>query len=46
MRKAHDAGLLDKMSFCELMDDLASAWRKIGAPAESAIDDGDWVHML
>ena len=46
IRKAQDAGLLDKMSFGELMDDLASAWRKTDAPAEPATDDDGWVHTL
>ena len=46
IRKAQDAGLLDKMSFGELMDDLASAWRKTDAPAEAATDDNGWVHTL
>ena len=46
IRKAQDAGLLDKMSFGELMDDLASAWRKTDAPAEPASDDDGWVHTL
>jgi len=46
IRKAQDAGLLDKMSFGELMDDLASAWRKTDAPAEPATDDNGWVHTL
>ena len=30
------------MSFCKLMDDLSSAWRKTDAPAEPATDDGGW----
>ena len=46
IRKAQDAGLLDKMSFGELMDDLSSAWRRTDAPAEPATDDGGWVHTL
>ena len=46
IRKAQDAGLLDKMSFDELMDDLASAWRKTDAPAEPATEDDGWVHTL
>jgi hypothetical protein len=46
IRKAQDAGLLDKMSFGELMDDLSSAWRKTDAPAEPATDDDGWVHTL
>jgi len=46
VRKARDAGLLDKMSFGELMDDLSSAWRKTDSPAEPSTDDGCWVHTL
>lgn len=46
IRKAQDAGLLEKMSFGELMDDLSSAWRKTDAPSEPATDDGGWVHTL
>ena len=46
IRKAQDAGLLEKMSFGELMDDLSSAWRKTDAPAEPATDDDGWVHTL
>ena len=46
IRKAQNAGLLDKISFGELMDDLSSAWRKTDAPAEPATDDGGWVHTL
>ena len=46
IRKASQAGLLDKMSYAELMDDLSSAWRKTNAPVEPASDDGYWVHTL
>lgn len=46
IRKAGQAGLLDKMSYSELMDDLSSAWRKADAPAEPATNDGYWVHTL
>lgn len=46
VRKARDAGLLDHMSFGELMDDLSSAWRRTDAPEEPATDDGGWVHTL
>lgn len=46
VKKASQAGLLDKMSYAELMDDLSSAWRKTNAPSEPASDDGYWVHTL
>lgn len=46
IRKAESAGLLNEMSYADLMDDLSSAWRKVNAPAEPATDDGGWVHTL
>ncbi len=46
LRKAEQAGLLDKMSYGELMEDLSSAWRKSDAPPIPATDDGYWVHTL
>ena len=46
IRKARQAGLLDKLSFGELIDDLSSAWRRTDAPAQPRTDDGGWVHTL
>lgn len=46
VRKARQAGLLDKMTYGDLMDDLSSAWRMADAPAEPKSDDGYWVHTL
>ena len=46
IKKAREAGLFEKMSYGELMDDLSSAWRRIDAPADPATDDGGWVHTL
>lgn len=46
VRKARQAGLLDKMTYGDLMDDLSSAWRKTDAPAVPESDDGYWVHTL
>lgn len=46
IRKAEAAGLLDKMSYGDLMEDLSSAWRRTDAPEEPATDDGYWVHTL
>ena len=40
IRKAGKAGLLDNMSYAELMDDLSSAWRRMDSPTEPATDDG------
>ena len=47
VKKAREAGLLDEMSYGDLMDDLSSAWRKINAP-EGTPETGDkyWVHTL
>ncbi len=47
IKKAREAGLFEKMTYGELMDDLMSAWRKTDAPdVEPASDDGYWVHTL
>ena len=46
IKKAEQAGLLDKMSYGDLMDDLSSAWREADAPADPSTDDGYWVHTL
>ena len=40
IRKAQNAGLLEKMSYGGLMDDMASTWRRTDAPEEPATDDG------
>ena len=46
IRKAEKAGLLKKMSYGELMEDLSSAWRMTDAPHSPSSDDGYWVHTL
>lgn len=46
LKKAQKAGLFDKMSYAELMDDLSSVWRYSDAPADAATDDGYWVDTL
>ena len=46
IKKAEQAGLLDQMSYGDLMDDLSSAWRRTDAPADPSTDDGYWVHTL
>ena len=44
LRKAEDAGVMDGMSYGDLMDDLSTAWRKTDAPTSPRTDDGCWVH--
>lgn len=44
--KARDAGLLKKMSYRDLMDDLRSAWRMVDSPEPPRSDDGCWVHTI
>lgn len=44
--KARGAGLLNKMSYKDLMDDLSSAWRMVDAPEPPRSDDGSWVHTI
>jgi hypothetical protein len=46
IRKACFAGLLKKITYGELMDDLSSAWRMVDAPTPPKSDDGYWVHTL
>ena len=46
IRKARQCGLLKKISYGDLMDDLSSAWRRTDAPLEPRSDDGYWVHTL
>ena len=47
IKKAREAGLLNEMSYGDLMDDLSSAWREVDAP-DSIPETGDkyWVHTL
>ena len=44
--KARDTGLLNKMSYKDLMDDLSSAWRMVDSPEQPRSDDGCWVHTI
>lgn len=44
--KHRKAGLLNSMSYGELMDDLSSAWRMVDAPSNPRTDDNGWVHTL
>lgn len=46
IRKARQAGLLDHMSYGDMMDDLSSAWRLADAPEKAKTSDGCWVHTL
>ena len=46
-RKADDAGLLETMSYGELMDDLSSAWRLVKGGDDNPTDnDKCWIHTL
>lgn len=40
LRKARENGLLEKVSYGELLDDLSSAWRMVDSPEDPATDDG------
>ena len=47
VKKAEKAGLLNKMSYRDLMEDLSTAWRKVDAPMnEPETGDKYWVHTL
>jgi len=46
VKKAGNASLLDKMSYGELMEDLASAWRNSDALGKPRSYDRKWVHTL
>lgn len=47
LRKARDSGLMNHMSYSDLMDDLGTAWRMADAPSTiPASDDRYWVHTL
>jgi len=46
IRKTRATGLLKKMTYGEMMDDLSSAWRMVDAPSPPKSDDGFWVHTL
>ena len=46
-KKADEAGLLDTMSYGELMDDLSSAWRSAkGESVKPKENDRYWIHTL
>ena len=46
VRKATDAGLLEKLTYGELLSDLSEIWRDADAPEHASSDDGHWVHAL
>ena len=46
LRKATDAGLLEKLSYGELPSDLSEIWRDADAPEHASSGDGHWVHAL
>ena len=46
LKHARKAGLLEDMTYGELMEDLSSAWRMVSAPDNPSSDDGKWVHTL
>ena len=46
-KKADEAGLLDTMSYGELMDDLASSWRSaMDESVKPKDNDRHWIHMF
>ena len=46
-KKADEAGLLDTMSYGELMDDLSLAWRSVkGESVKPKDNDRCWIHTL
>ena len=46
-KKADEAGLLDTMSYGELMDDLPSIWRSVkGESVKQKDNDRHWIHTL
>ena len=46
-KKADETGLLDTMSYGELMDDLSSAWRGVkGESVKPKDNDNYWIHTL
>lgn len=45
LRKATRAGLLDKCTWGDLIDDLSQAWRDTDAPLPPASSDGHWMHV-
>jgi hypothetical protein len=44
IRKAKLAGLLDHLTYGDLMEDLSSAWRTVNAPEYATSDDGYWIN--
>ncbi len=44
-RRGVETGILEEMTFGDMIDDLATAWRQVDAPAP-AIGDGFWSHPM
>jgi len=42
--KMEESGLLDTMTYGEIMDDLKTVWRRTDAPSTPKSDDKFWVH--
>ena len=46
LNRARDAGVLEDMTYGDMLEDLSEAWRKTDAPKEPSSDDNGWVHTL
>ena len=46
IRKEREAGLLDKMTYGNILEDLNDAWRMISAPEHAKSNDGYWYNVL
>ena len=46
LNKARDTGLLHKMTFGDLIEDLNVSWRRTDAPENALREDGFWIHTL
>ena len=46
IKKARETGVLNEMSYGDLMDDLSSAWRMVDSSDEPETGDKYWVHTL
>lgn len=44
--KMEESGLLDTMTYGEIMDDLSTVWRKTDAPLNPMSNDEYWVHAF
>lgn len=46
LNKARDTGILEDMTYGDMLEDLSEAWRKVDAPKEPSSDDDGWIHTL